>query len=112
MDLKNGEVKTVDLNKNAVRAGKIAPGSIPAFTYQKSGSSANDTSSIKEVAVTCDEHGGSTDAVTGGGFVINGPDAYVRRSYAVGPGTWLVRAGAVDPGTTPWQLTVTADCLR
>lgn len=46
--------------------------------------------------------------VTGGGYVLNGSNPQVYRSYAVDDDSWLVRA--IDTGTLPWQLTVTAVC--
>ena len=114
-DIVNGEVKTLDLANNAVTSGKIAnaqvkrgdldPTAITAGITRVVAASANDTMAIKEVAADCPPG----KEVTGGGYVLNGGDPIVYRSYAVDDDSWLVRA--IDAtGTVPWQLTVTAVC--
>ena len=114
-DMADGGVKTPDLATSAVTSGKIAngqvksddldPAAITAGITRVVAASANNTVGSKEVAADCPPG----KKVTGAGYVLNGGDPAVYRSYAVDDDSWLVRA--IDAtGTSPWQLTVTAVC--
>jgi len=114
-DIVNGQVTNPDLANNAVTSGKVAngqvkradldPTAITAGITRVVAASANDAMGIKEVTADCPQG----KEVTGGGYVLNGGDPIVVRSYAVDDDSWLVRA--IDStGTLPWQLPVTAVC--
>ena len=114
-DIADGALKTPDLATNAVTSGKIAnrqvkrddldPAAITGGITPVVAASANNDMGIKEVTADCPPG----KKVTGGGYVLNGGDPAVYRSYAVDEDSWLVRA--IDATTTlPWQLTVTAVC--
>ena len=60
--------------------------------------------------MNCDTYN-PDDRVTGGGYVVDGASGTVSvtRNYAVADNSWLVRARA--SGSSPWALTVVADCV-
>ena len=108
--LVDGGLLAADLAPNSVRGSELAPHVIADATRQVVASTPTDTTTPKEITVTCDKPG---EAVTGGGFVTEptitpGPD--LLRSYAVTPNTWLVRVHM--PGGADWQLTVVANCVH
>jgi hypothetical protein len=112
-DINSGAVGASELATDSVAFSELAFGTIPQFAYTKQASTATDTTTVKELSVTCDTR--AADKVTGGGFVVanpggNIPDVQVVRSYAVSPNTWIVRAVAFS-GTPTWELTVVADCI-
>jgi hypothetical protein len=107
-DLADASVQLGDLATGAVNYPALDIGTLPQFTYQKQSSTATDTTTSKELSVSCT---GASEAVTGGGYVLDGAEAYAVRSYAVDRHTWLVRAHSVSASPAAWQLTVVADCL-
>jgi hypothetical protein len=73
--------------------------------------SANDATTVKEVAVPC-----PSGTVLSGGYVLNtngNTNIVLRatRNYAPDPGTWLVRA-ANSGVAENWELTVVAVCRK
>ena len=112
VDIANRGIQEDDLAHNSVGPDELQAGTVPHHTYNDSGGSANDTTKVKEVEVSCalPEH-----KVVSGGYVISGPgganvpEVEIQRSYAVNDNTWLVRAMATS-GAPQWQLAVVTTC--
>lgn len=107
-------VGTTALGFQAVQPLDLGDGTVPSKMYTKQNSTAADTTTSKELTVSCD----GTDEVGGGGYVIsngpagaNVPTVSAQRTYAVNSNSWLVRAAA-ENGAPTWQLTVIADCVK
>jgi hypothetical protein len=88
------------------------PGTSAALAIEQvSVASAVDATTEKEIQVPCP----SGTVVSGGYVLATGahPNVVLRavRSYAVEPGTWLVRALNSGAAET-WQLTVVANCTK
>ena len=113
-EILNESISHNDLASGSVGQFEIGSGAIPLRTYRKS-ASALDATTVKEITVVCNI--GFLDGVTGGGFVIAGPNGInvpsvvIQRNYAVNNNTWLVRAVATS-GTPTWQLTGIANCIQ
>ncbi len=119
-DIANGTVSSGDigpeavgiseLGVNAVTSHSMGQGAIPSRVYTNTGVTAKDTTASKELTVNCDTYN-PDDRVTGGGYVVDGASGTVSvtRNYAVADNSWLVRARA--SGSSPWALTVVADCV-
>jgi hypothetical protein len=123
-DIGTGQVQSIDVKDDAIQRndisfGAIGPDELNFFAVPdkmrqpNSVSTGMNTQTVKELQVNCI---GSQERVTGGGFVIAGPDGanvpnvVVQRSYAVDDSDWLVRAVATS-GSPQWQLTVIANCV-
>ncbi len=96
-----------ELQVNSVNSLILADGAASSKTYQTQASTFRDVTYVKELVVSCN----GNDTVTGGGYVLEGPDAIqVSRSYAVDRNSWLVRAHYGH--LVNWSVTVVANCIR
>lgn len=114
--LLGGGLTSADLGEDSVGANEFQFGVLQHHTRPWSASTLDDSTSVKELQVSC-PLASLGEEVTGGGFVISGPSGenvpsvVVQRSYAVNESTWLVRAVATA-GTPTWHLTVIANCAQ
>jgi hypothetical protein len=112
LDLATDSVGAAEIAEHEISLEETKIGFVNDFQYMSQNNTLLDTTVSKELQVPC--HNGGE--VSGGGFVIAGPNGsnvpsvVVQRSYAVDKSTWLVRAVA-QSGTPQWQLTVVANCV-
>jgi hypothetical protein len=113
INMGDNSIGTNEIAFQQIQPNDVADGTLPSKMYTKQNSTAADTTTSKELTVSCN----GTDEVSGGGYVIsngapgaNVPTVSTQRSYAVNSNTWLVRAAA-ENGTPTWQLTVIANCV-
>jgi hypothetical protein len=110
-----GGLVSADLAENSVGVHQFQYGVLQWHARTWTGSTATNTATPKELAVSC-PLAANGEVVSGGGYVIdnagaNVPQVVVQRSYAVDEHTWLVRAMATS-GTPTWRLTVVANCIQ
>jgi hypothetical protein len=110
-----GGLISADLAENSVGVHQFQYGVLQWHARTWTGSTATNTTTTKELQVSC-PLAANGEEVAGGGYVIsnngaNVPTVVVQRSYAVDEHTWLVRAVATS-GTPTWGLTVVANCIQ
>jgi hypothetical protein len=112
----DGGLTSADLAEDSVGRSEFQFGVLQDHTRPWSASTLDNSTSVKELQVSC-PLAAYGEEVTGGGFVIAGPSGenvpsvVVQRSYAVNDSTWLVRAVATS-GSPTWHLTVIANCAQ
>jgi hypothetical protein len=115
-NLMGGGLTSADLGEDSVGPSEFQFGVLASHTRPWSASTLDNSTSVKELQVSC-PLAANREEVTGGGFVIAGPggenvpSVVVQRSYAVDQSTWLVRAVATS-GSPTWHLTVIANCAQ